>query len=618
MAAEAAMVEPRLLPQRLRALRVARLVRTSEPHPAEAVEPYHARIRDAVLEGLEPPLRIRHHREIARTLEQAGAQPEQIAQHYEAGELGERATVYLLRAARRAMDAFAFDQAAGFYRRTLALGTLVGDEVLGVQIDLGHALSNAGRGEAAAEAYGLALGAAGPAQRLDLMRRIAEQLLTAGRYQEGLDASRRALAELELSLPRSPGSAFRQLALLRVRLALRGLRYVAHNADELSAKQLARIDTCWSLSRGFASHDVILAQVLQGRALRFALEAGEPIRIARGLCFEYISRAIDGPKALAKQRTLLQRAQKIGDDADDPSIRAAVAFADGMGAHTGACDFKASAPLFEAASSILRSDCTDVAWERSLADEQRLIAYFWLGRWTDMTRDCPELCKHAADIGNLYWLNRFAGSYLSFVAELRDDVDESRRLIQLGEDTLPPDTSAIQRFGQLWCATRLDLYQQRWREALTRHEGWHADLLASLVLRVPLVGFTHQLDAARTYLLAARHDEANRRAHLKRALSAARKLERSHVAYGRSVGAAIRGAAAEMRGRPDEALERYQSAEADLEAHGIESLLTAVRRRRGELVGASEGAALVAATNRWYLTRGVHNADAMTAMLLPR
>lgn len=618
-AAEAAHVEPSILPQRMRTLRVARLLRTSDLQAADAVEPYHARIREAVLGALAPGPRRAHHRSLARTLEQHNAGPAQIAIHHEAGGQPERATTYYLEGARRAMQALAFDPAAELLSRALRLGALEPDAVPGVQIELGHALANAGRGAEAAEAYAAGLEGASPAQRLDLKRRIAEQLLTAGLYQEGVAAGRDALAELGIKVPRSAGAAFRQLVWLRMRIALRGLSFEPAAEDELSAHQLAQVDACWALSRGFAAHDIILAQVLQSRALLLALRAGEKVRVARGLAYEYISRVIDGPKAIAKQHKLLDQAREIARETGDPRVEAAIAFGEGMGTHTAACDFKAAAPLFKEANRIHRMRCSDVAWETELTDEQRLIALFWLGRWGEMARELPELCKHAESIGNLYWVNRFYGSYASFAAELEGDVEESRRLIALGEAALPEDPSGVQTFGQLWCANRLDLYEGRWREAIARHEGWKKDLLASFVLKVPLVALTHAYDAARIYLLAAQRDPEGRARHAKLALKAARRLEKLPIPWGASLADAIRAGLACLAGREDDALRLLEGALPALDAAGITGIATAVRRRRGQLLGedSEEGRRLLATSERWCLDQGVHDAEAMMGMLLP-
>jgi hypothetical protein len=289
-----------------------------------------------------------------------------------------------------------------------------------------------------------------------------------------------------------------------------------------------------------------------------------------------------------------------------------------MGAHTAACDFSASLPLLDVASRILRHRCVDVAWEQSLADEQRLLACFWLGRWKLLRDECPALVRHAQATGNPYWVNRFAGSYASFAAELADDVQEARRLVELGERALPADASAVQRFGQLWCATRHDLYTGNWRDAVARVDRHKPDLLGSFVLRVSLVGFTHTFDLARVFLLAAARDSVGRRQHLARARKAVRGLEGiRHVAFVPAVASCLRGLCAAIEGDVEGAVALLQVAEPALEASGLDGLVAAIRARRGQLVQGEEGAALQAGARSWMVGQGVQNPEAMIAMVLP-
>lgn len=616
VAARAADVPLGSLPQKLRSLRVGRLVRAADASQQGAVEPYHGRIREAVLVVLEERARRAYHRELAFALEDERAAPERIAHHYVGGGLADQATTFLLRAAQRANQAYAFSQAAEFLSRALALESMDPPRTQAARLRLGHALANAGRAEEAARAYEAALAGASHEQRPDLKRRVAEQLLTAGLYREGLAAGLDVMNDLGIPFPTTSGAAFRRLAWLRIRLGIRGLGFTERSTADLSPAELARIDACWHLSRGFAAHDVILAQVLQSQALLYALQAGEPLRIAKGYCYEYLSRAIDGPESLLKERVLLEQARAIADASGDPNIAAAVAFAEGMGAHTAACHFTISAPRLEQASEILRDQCRDVAWEKSLIGEQRLLAYYWLGRWRDLARDCPDLCVRAEEVGNKYWVNRFSGSYLSFVAELNDDVVRSRHLVELGEAALPHDASAVQRFGQLWCATRLDLYEGRWQQAVERIDSWRADFLASFVLKVPLVAFTHQFDIGRVFAAAAANDGANRRAHLRRVRKAAKHLARVKVPFASGVADVLRGAASVIAGDIPAALDHLERAEPVLRRHGLLGVASAVQRRRAQLLG-QPGEASLRAADRWFSEQGVRNPRSMTAMLIP-
>ncbi len=118
----------------------------------EELEPYHDRIRDAVLGGMTAE-QIRARRErIALVLEAAGeTDPEVLASHFEAAGRLLDAGRYALLAASQSAAALAFDRAARLYRWALALVPSSDDS--NILARLGDALANAGRGAEAADAY---------------------------------------------------------------------------------------------------------------------------------------------------------------------------------------------------------------------------------------------------------------------------------------------------------------------------------------------------------------------------------------------------------------------------------------------------------------------------------
>src|SRR6185503_16789245 len=89
-----------------------------------------------------------------------------------------------------------------------------------------------------------------------------------------------------MRLPTGPRRALASLLFRRAQLRWRGLDFVERTADRVSAGDLLRIDTCWSVVTGLAMVDNIRAADFQTRHLRPALDAGEPFRIARALAIE--------------------------------------------------------------------------------------------------------------------------------------------------------------------------------------------------------------------------------------------------------------------------------------------------------------------------------------------
>jgi hypothetical protein len=95
------------------------------------------------------------------------------------------------------------------------------------------------------------------------------------------------------------------------------------------------------------------------------------------------------------------------------------------------------------------------------------------------------------------------------------------------------------------------------------------------------------------------------------------KLLHERIPFGVACGCAVRAGVAAARGRVEEAVallveaeQRFTTAEMGLHA-------AAARRRRGELLGGAEGAALIAAADAWMSEHGIKNAARMAASLLP-
>src|SRR6185369_12116526 len=112
------------------------------------------------------------------------------------------------------------------------------------------------------------------AERLDLHRRAAEQLLVSGRVREGLDLLRPVLAAVRLDLPASDTGALAALGLRLGRLRLRGVR-LRERAHRISFEERAQIAACCTAGRGLAGVSPVHASASSAQALLLALDAGD-------------------------------------------------------------------------------------------------------------------------------------------------------------------------------------------------------------------------------------------------------------------------------------------------------------------------------------------------------
>jgi len=140
MATIAAALEPDDAAAAIEELRAARLIRAGD----EIVEPYHDRVREALVGRLPVAERRELHRVLATTLEASGAPPERLAHHWEgAGERGLAADCAELAAA-RAAETLAFERAAEWLAMALRLGSHDDARRRGLLVARADALTHAG------------------------------------------------------------------------------------------------------------------------------------------------------------------------------------------------------------------------------------------------------------------------------------------------------------------------------------------------------------------------------------------------------------------------------------------------------------------------------------------
>ena len=139
--------------------------------------------------------------------------------------------------------------------------------------------------------------------------------------------------------PKTPARALASLLYHRARLALRGLGFSERERPP-SPEELTRIDVCWSVGNGLNGVDVVRGADFQARHLLYALEAGEPYRIARALASEARLRR-DGGRARrprARRAPARPRGREIAERIGHPHAVAWTA-----GARAGATFYAAAA-----------------------------------------------------------------------------------------------------------------------------------------------------------------------------------------------------------------------------------------------------------------------------------
>jgi serine/threonine protein kinase len=609
----------------LAALRSVHFVRTRRSSAWEEVEPYHDRIRSAVTAGL-PPDETRHvHERLATALlASRRADPERLAEHFrEAGHL-EEAADYAAAAADAAAEALAFERAARLYRLSLNLVAHPRPQDQRLRVLLGHALANAGRGRESAEAYLAAVaGVTDASERIDLQRRAAQQLLMAGHVEAGDRLVGTVLDAVGISRPRTTRQALVSLVLRRAFLFVRCFPRAWFREREearVPARDLLRIDTCWSMAVGLGLIDMIRAAEFHARSLQLALRAGEPYRVARGLALEAVFVGVGGTRTRHRVDRLLGEANALASKLGHEHAHGVAAMADGICAWVQG-RWKDARRLCDEATALLRGQRTGATWEADNAEMYALASLFMLGEVTELSRRLPRLLERAEDRGNLMMATSLRlGGFFAHIAWLAaDDPDGARRELERG---LAASTEGKFDFRHIWArGARRDiaLYTGVGLEATAPiAEGWRR--AARLLDRFPQAGLILGMFSRarrRLALAAAAADPDAVGPHLEQADRHARDMQRHRTRWGDALALLVRAGASSIRGHRERAIAEAAEAESRLEAADMALHAAAARHGRGEAIGGEAGRALVTEAEAWMTGQSIRRPDRMARMLAP-
>lgn len=317
-------LEPPKLTKLLGVLRGSSLVRTGGTRAMDLVEPYHDRVREAIAARVPEPRRRRYHERLANVLlssKHGDLDPLAAIRHLEAAGEVQHAAELAMQAAPRAQEKLAFELAAALWDAALRLGTHREDERRDLQMKRAEALSQAGRGPAAAEAFLEAADGASAETGFQCRRRAAHELLVSGHVQDGLALTRQVLAELGEHLPRSTSAAKRQLVWAWCKIAIRGTHFRERPTSVREGLDELRLDMMRSASIGLSMVDLVPSAAFQARSVLLALRMGDRRRIAYALAFHAMFVASRGIR-VQKARALLAQSRQIASELESDFLLA--------------------------------------------------------------------------------------------------------------------------------------------------------------------------------------------------------------------------------------------------------------------------------------------------------
>ncbi len=586
-------------------LRAGNLVRLGGGRLDDTIEPYHDRVREAVLAEIAEPLRVEHHHRLSVALETsslAASHPELLLHHLEAAGQSAKAAAHARRAGERSVSALAFDQAAAFFVTALRLDPTLGEDRRQLHLAAARALAAAGRGAEAADQFLQAAVDGDQAIRLACQEQAAEQLLITGHIEPGLAAIASLLAEAGTRLPASPRRALLSLLWCRARLRIRGLRWKAQPASRIAPEELVRLDVHRAVAFGLANVDTIRAAMLNSHYLLRALEVGEAGHVGRAMGLEAIAVGTQGEPARARAEARIAQVKVAAQATGSAYLHAFEVVARGfLEFLTGR--FRDAAEHLAAAEQRLVEETVGTTWERNTTRLFRCLALRWHGSLSRARELSEAYLRDALRRGDRYMATTLGlnGVFLELAAgRLEDARGRVRRL-----DWVPPQGEFhTQHFYELESRCDLALYEGTAGAALAATAPQFDGLNRSLLPRVQIVRALGRWQRAKLVVAAARSGD---RTMLEDAERLARSLEGERVGYAGVWAALLRAGIASRRGQPEVAAAGLRAAVAGADSHELRLHAAAARHRLGQLVGGDEGAALRAAAEAWM--QGQHIAE---------
>jgi tRNA A-37 threonylcarbamoyl transferase component Bud32/tetratricopeptide (TPR) repeat protein len=616
IAAAAARLEPASFQSTAAALRAANLVRTSGARWADSVEPYHDRVREAVVAGMDPERRRVLHEALATAFEDSSlVDAEALAVHWREAGNAPRAADYAERAGHQASRTFAFDRASSWFEQALELLPHDHPQRRELHIQLAHALALAGRGALAAPHFEAAAADSPVVEAIELRRRAAEQLLRSGHFDRGMETCRVVLAAIGMRMPATRLETLVSFVYYGILLRLRGVRFRQRDARQVSREERTRADTCWSLGITLSFVESFVGLVFLRRALLLALSVGDVDRIVRALAMVAGSSGIIGTRRGRTER-LVRQTRQLAERSGSIEARAYGSIAISASRYFHGHFREAEAQLADTLQ-ILEDRSAGLIHERVTIRLYSIWSLSHLGRFRELRRQHEAALRDARARGDVYAaVNLTIG--ISNVAWLIDDrpgVAESE----------------VHAAMQQWSKRGFHLEHYFALTARIWSRVYSGDVETAHSLAGELVGLTKpsllwRLQNVRFRALYAQGASAlamlqqrvgDRHRLLGEIAAAARALDRVHLDWIRPFATILRAGLAFHAGVRGEACARLDAAAREFAAGDLMAYAAATRDRAARMRDDGSSASEIAHAATFLRGEDVVAPDRMIAMLVP-
>jgi tetratricopeptide (TPR) repeat protein len=596
-------------------LRSERLLRVSiDSDGARSVECYHDKVRELVAHGLDEALT----RELFGTLAQAllaspEGDPDLLTRCLEGAGLPLQAAGQAQEAADRAMQVLAFDRAARLYEKALQLGTWTGERLRALRVARADALSWAGRGTVAAEAYLAARSSGTPEQASVLTRRAAEQYLMCGRVARGRELLAEGLRPLGLDVPESAAGAFASLIWWRAQLRMRGLDFVARERHDPIA--LARLEALRIATNCFGRTDWVRFASFSARYTLVALDGGHAVEVARAVGCELVLAA--GMRPRRQWIELLERrAAALCESTGDVEARAR--FHHGRGLCQICIDLPwcgnlkdGMAETAQAREIVKARPYPTAVYDESWLRWQASVALAYDGRLDESIAELQVNLESTLAKGDVSVVSGLV-SVGAFVLPGLGRIDEAERLLARGLSVWHSDETTLQDvqflLASVWIAAYRGESRAGWRKCQPSLQRLNQSFL-------PRVSFGPMVDSTVAGHVVAASFEAPDSTERRTLADEARRIAKRAARGSNASRLNARVVMACLTGDREAAVTALR---AFLRLPALNPLYDFLGGRRlGVLLGGDEGHTLVHQADAWMRERKVVDPERFTAMLMP-
>jgi hypothetical protein len=596
------------------ALRNEHLLELDGTGRASAVRTYHDRLSAAVLARLSDSTRQEMHAAIAQALQlEPDGDPEQLAVHFRGAGNTRVASGYAVRAAVRAAEALAFEQAARLYQMALDCWPCQ-PEGNRIHEALGDALANAGLGPGAARAYLDASESAGEAARFDLQRRAADQLFRAGHIDEAEPLIRRVLQHMGMSIPDSLFWIVVALLISRVRLLFTRAEAVTLSANPASPRELAELNACWSVAVGLSMVSNLRGACMQSRHLLLALKLRQRLPLIRALATEASYLAVRGQRARRPAERLLLRAEYLSQGVADPYADGFITLSRSISAFCMG-EWSKSRSLARSAERVFETRPAGAMWELASARTFGLWSSFYLGDLTALSGRVSEFIHEAETRGDRYAATLHRTGLVAMVWLASDEPQLARQQVVEAETGWSRATFDFQRYLITLGHCLIDLYENAPEAAHRRIVEFWPHLRRSQNLRIQNLRFEALYLRGVAAIGAAASNGAE--SLLREAEWCAQRIAREQVGWASALARLLFAGVAHVRAESEQAALHFRAAEQAASAHDMALFAAAAAYRLALLESGGQPGPRVSALLSTPTLRAIREPARICELLAP-